>query len=140
MNRRVLVGMLTVILLAMPGSGGAQAKIPRIGVLRVGAPSDASTDIFRQTLRDLGYVEGRNIAIEYRWAEGQLDRLPDLAADLVSLKVDVIVAGGVAGARAAKQATSSIPIPIIPGAGRGRSQLATFRDKNVLSWSLEGVE
>jgi putative ABC transport system substrate-binding protein len=109
-HAHVLVGVLTVVLLAMPVSGGAQVQIPRIGVLRIGAPADASTDIFRQTMRDLGYLEGQTITIEYRWAEGRLDRLPELAAELVRLKVDVIVAGGVAGVRAAKQATSSIPI------------------------------
>ena len=78
------------------------------------SPSEPLLEAFRQGLRELGYVEGRNITIEYRWAEGRIERLPGLAADLVRLKVDVIVASSHA-ALAAKQATTSIPIvmPII---------------------------
>jgi putative ABC transport system substrate-binding protein len=88
-------------------------KNPRIGILRPGSPPDPLLEAFRQGLRELGYDEGRNISLEYRWAEGRDDRrddrLPGLAADLVRLKVDVIVAG--AGAvEAAKQATQVIPI------------------------------
>jgi putative tryptophan/tyrosine transport system substrate-binding protein len=65
---------------------------------------------FRQGLRDLGYVEGQNIVIEYRYAEGRAEQLPDLAAELVRLKVDVIVAGGTAAIRAVQHATRTIPI------------------------------
>jgi putative ABC transport system substrate-binding protein len=103
----VLAALLTVALAV-----GAQVpgKIPRVGVLRMGSPTDAEADTFRQGLHELGYTEGQNIVMEYRWAEGRLERLPDLAADLVRLKADVIVAGGVAGVRAAQHATSSIPI------------------------------
>jgi len=87
-------------------------KVPRIGVL---APPSASffsnrIEAFRQGLRDLGYVEGKNIAIEYRYAEGKLDRLPGLAADLVQLKVDVILTASEFGVLAAKNATRTIPI------------------------------
>ncbi len=70
----------------------------------------ARTEAFRQGLRELGYVEGKNIVIEWRSAEGKLDRLPALAAELVRLKVDVIVTGGPTATRAAKEATSTIPI------------------------------
>jgi putative ABC transport system substrate-binding protein len=89
--------------------GQQTAKVPRIGILRQGSPPDPLVEAFRQGLRDLGYVEGRNISIEYRWAEGRAERLPDLAADLVRVKVDLIVAAGVE-ARTVKSATSTVPI------------------------------
>ena len=82
--------------------------MPRIGILRPGSPPDPLVEAFREGLHELGYAEGRNISIEYRWAEGRDERLPSLAADLVRLQVDVIVAG--AAAMAAKQATNLIPI------------------------------
>ena len=87
-------------------------KVPRIGLLNAASPSAvaARTEAFRQGLRELGYVEGTNIAIEWRDSEGKLDRLPALAAELVSLKVDVIVTGGPQATRAAKKATNTIPI------------------------------
>jgi putative ABC transport system substrate-binding protein len=106
-------------LLAVPPLGGAAhaqeyrtqpaGKIPRIGILRQGSSPDPLVETFRQGLRDLGWVEGRNISIEYRWAEGRTERLPDLAADLVRLGVDVIVAGG-ADSLAAKRASAATPI------------------------------
>jgi putative ABC transport system substrate-binding protein len=88
------------------------AKVPRIGYLSATSPSTVSdrTDAFRQGLRELGYVEGKNILIEWRYAEGKLDRLPALAAELVGLKVAVIVTGGSGATRPAKQATVTISI------------------------------
>ena len=104
---------LILDLLAAPLAAEAQqlANIPRIGLLRPTTPSLAkpNNEAFQDGLRELGYVEGKNILIEYRFAEGKDDRLPDLAAELVRLNVDVIVTGGIA-AFAAKQATSTIPI------------------------------
>jgi len=90
-------------------------KVPRIGYLRVTSASDRPPllDAFRQGLRELGWVEGQNIVIDYRFAEGRLDRLPDLAAELVRLKVDVIVSLGTQGVTAAKNATETIPIVMI---------------------------
>ena len=86
-------------------------KVPRIGILSPFISSaDFLLDAFRQGLRELGYVESRNIVIEYRSTEGRNDRLPELAAELVRLKVDVLVTTGPAAVRAAKQATSTIPI------------------------------
>jgi ABC-type uncharacterized transport system substrate-binding protein len=87
-------------------------KVPRIGLLFTNFPSTntARKEAFRQGLRDLGYVEGKNVVIEYRYAEGKQDRFPILAAELVHLKVDVIVTGGGASTRVAKNATATIPI------------------------------
>jgi ABC-type uncharacterized transport system substrate-binding protein len=89
-------------------------KIPRIAYLVAGSASSISThiDAFRQGLRDLGYVEGKNIVIEYRYAEGKQERLPDLAAELVQLKVDLIFTGNTAAALASKNATSTVPIVV----------------------------
>ena len=94
-------------------------KVPRIGYLSSFDPATESTraEAIRLALRELGYIEGQNIAIEYRYAEGKLDRLPELAAELVRLKVDIIVvAGGDPSIRAAKNATKTIPI-VMAGAG-----------------------
>jgi len=106
-----LAVVLTVSLVLAPLAVEAQqaAKVPRIGILRSGSPPDPFVEALRQGLRELGYAEGRNITLEYRWAEGRDERLAGLAAELVRLKVDVIVAGGT-GALAAKRATTTIPI------------------------------
>lgn len=100
--------------LALGHSASAQEKktLPRIGFLGTVSPSviAARTDAFRQGLRDLGYREGENILIEYRWAEGNLDRVPERAAQLARLKVDVIVTTGPPATRVAKVTTASIPI------------------------------
>src|SRR2546427_4380095 len=109
-----LIVTLALGILAAPLAANAQppGKIPRIGVLAAGSPATfiSRYEAFRQGLRELGYVEGQNIAIEYRYAEGKFERLPDLAAELVSLKVDLIVALAAPETGAAKRATTSIPI------------------------------
>jgi putative ABC transport system substrate-binding protein len=116
MDRRAFLGALTGGLLAVPlGAEGQQAaSLPRIGFLNTASLSDPRVppflQAFRQGLRELGYVEGQNIAIELRWAEGQYDRLPGLAVELVRLKVNIIVAAGPSAVQAAKQATETIPI------------------------------
>ena len=111
-----------------------QAKIPRIGFLGSTSFSDnpARREAFRQGLRELGYVEGKTIDIEWRFAEGKADRLPSLAAELVRLKVDVIVTGGSAVTRAAKAATLTIPIVMALGlrhSGKGCEISVTSREK-----------
>ena len=115
-----LIAVLAVSLLAAPLTAAAQqaAKVARIGYLSPGlATSPHLREAFRQGLRDLGYVEGRNLVIEYRDAEGKRERFPPLAAELVALKVDVIfVAGGTQVAVAAMQATKTIPI-VFTGVG-----------------------
>jgi putative ABC transport system substrate-binding protein len=101
-----------------PSAARAQQKaMPVIGFLASGVPSTSASNLvgFRQGLSETGYVEGQNLTIEYSWAEGRFDRMPALVADLVARKVDVIVAGADPAARAAKNATSTIPIVFIAG-------------------------
>ena len=106
--------LVAVILLTVAVLTEAQqpTKIPRIGYLTAaGQPGMASrTEAFRQGLRDLGYVEGKNIVVEWRFADGKADQLPGLVAELIALKVDLIVSAGPGVTRVAKQATSTIPI------------------------------
>src|SRR6266542_4957229 len=114
MRKPVLSILFVVVLLAVGAIAEAQqpAKITPIGYLDAVSLSvnAARVEAFRQGLRKLGYVEGKNIFIEWRSADGKLDRLPALAAELVHLKVDIIVTGGRSATRAAKEATTTIPI------------------------------
>ncbi len=116
MMRREFITLLGAAGAAWPLAARAQQgeRVRRVGVLLVGAGNDPAwqvyADALRQGLTETGYVEGRNLAIEYRWAEGQYDRLPTLAADLVRQRVAVIVAGANPSAVAAKAATTTIPI------------------------------
>ena len=121
MHIKIIVVLLIGLALVSvhPAEAQQAKKVPRIGVL---LPSDPATDsnrseAIRRALRELGYIEGQNIAIEYRYEEGKRDRLPELAAELVRLKVDIIlVAGGDPVIQAAKDATKTIPIVMV---GRG---------------------
>lgn len=116
---QAVLSSITVICVLFTASASAaevqQAdRAYRIGFLGQTSAQDLARQVsaFRKSLRDFGYEEGRNLAIEYRWAERKLDSLPALATDLVAQSVDVIVTHGSAGARAAKQATTTIPIVI----------------------------
>ena len=113
-TKKIILLALCSLFLAPRSSTQAQqsTKVPRIGFLEsTSFPTiSARVEAFRQGLLDLGYVEGKNIHIEYRWAEGKFDRLPNLASELVSLKVDVIVTGGPTSIPPAKKATATIPI------------------------------
>jgi putative tryptophan/tyrosine transport system substrate-binding protein len=113
-GRREFIALLGGAAAAWPLAARAQqtGKVRRIGYLGTSSPSLERhlVDAFRQKLGDLGHVEGENVSIEYRWAEGQDDRLPSLAAEIVRLKPDVIVTSGTPGTLAAKQASSTIPI------------------------------
>ena len=122
MPAKILLLALAALVLANTQLVDAQQpkKVPRLGYLSSSDPASESTraEAIRLALRELGYIEGQNIAIEYRYAEGKLDRLPELAAELVRLKVDIIVvAGGDTVIRAVKNATKTIPIVLTgPGA------------------------
>jgi putative tryptophan/tyrosine transport system substrate-binding protein len=117
-NRRAFVTGLGALLAAPLGVEAQRAKrMPRIAFLTTTSPgSSPTTDAFRQGLRELGYVEGQNIVIEWRWGRGGTERFPEFAAEVVRLNVDVIVAANDAAGRAAQRATGAIPI-VIPTIG-----------------------
>ena len=112
MDRRTFIGTLTGSLLVARLAAEAQPsrKLPRIGVIGERSSTDPFLTAFRQGLRDLGYIEGQNIVIEYRYADGVVDRFPDFAVELTRLNVDVLVVGGTLAARSAKAATATVPI------------------------------
>ena len=117
MSKKITGLALCAMLFALCLPAEAQqpaGKIPRIGLLAISSASNSETrlrhDGFRQGLRDLGYVEGKNINIEYRYADGKLERLPELAEELVRLKVDILVANNATVAQAAKKSGATIPI------------------------------
>ena len=133
MNRKIVCLALCALLLALTFPVAAQqtAKSARIGLLLPNtaeiAKRNPRTQAFLQGLRELGWVEGQNLTIERRFAEGKLERLPNLAAELVSLKVDVIVTAAAPSAKAAKDATSIIPIVILdPGDPVGTGLIASL--------------
>jgi putative ABC transport system substrate-binding protein len=117
MNRRTFLCGLTLGTLSAPlAAEGQQARrVPVIGYLIERSGPTAFDEAFRLGLRELGYSEGRNVVVEYRWADGKAERLPALAAELVRLKVDIIVTSGTPGGLAAKNATSTIPIVLASG-------------------------
>jgi putative tryptophan/tyrosine transport system substrate-binding protein len=131
MRRRDFIAGFTGLSAAWPLVARAQqlGKVPRIGYLSPGSASPgplAYHDEFQRGLRELGYVEGQNIVIEYRFAEGKFDRLDQLAAELVQLNVDIIVSVVTQASLAAQNATSTIPIVIVSVAilwGLGSSQV-----------------
>src|SRR5262247_4463084 len=120
MDTRNIVVLLVGLVLASVHSADSQQptkKVSRIGILAAQSSSAASyrVEAFRKGLIELGYTEGKNIAIDHRYADGRLERLPDLAAEVIRLKVDIILALGTPAARAAKQATMTIPIVMTGG-------------------------
>ena len=127
-DRRTFVGALALALLAAPLVAEAQqpAKVPRIGYMSTNLGAHPHiVEAFRHGLQDLGYVEGRNLMVEYRSADGKLERFPALAAELVALKVDLIVAANTQAALAAKQATGTIPIVFVGPPDPASSGLVT---------------
>ena len=109
MERRTFLAMIPGSLLAAP-LADAQGTVPRIGYLSLAPGPSARSEALRQGFHDLGYIEGQSVVVEYRWADGRLDLAREAAADLVRLRVDVIVTGGPQATLAAKSATSSTPI------------------------------
>jgi putative ABC transport system substrate-binding protein len=125
-RRAFIAGAIAFSAAPLAAEAQQAVKIARIGYLVTNlATSPYLPEAFRQGLRDLGYVEGRNLVIEYRDAEGKVERLPALAAELVALKVDVILAGGTPQALAAKQATRALPIVFAAAADPVTSGLVT---------------
>jgi len=128
-DRRSFIGGVAGCLLAVPLAARAQqvGKVYRIGILETipAAQNAANLDALRKGLRELGYVEGRNLIIEYRSAEGRAERFPELASELVRLKVDLIVTRGTPAARAAKGATATIPV-VMATMGDPRAMVASF--------------
>ena len=114
MNKKILLSAAIIVMaVAYQANAQERGKIPHIGILLPSAPNtaaDANLEAFRQGLHDLGYVEGRNIILEYRWAENREDQYPALVADLIRLKVDIILTSSTPAVLVAKQATKTIPI------------------------------
>ena len=129
---RIVIRFVFVALLLIcnfPAQAQQPKKVSRLGYLSAVDPAidSARVEGIRLALRELGYIEGQNIAIEYRYAEGKVDRAPELAAELVRLKVDIIVvASGDQWIRAAKNATKTIPIVMVGLAARGESDCDHF--------------
>ena len=128
MNRRELTLLLCGAMTATRSLRAQQKAMPVVGYLGSESPGPFApfVDAFRHGLSETGYLEGQNLAIEYRWAEGRYDRLPVLAADLVGRNVNVIAAFGIPSALAAKSATSTIPIVFNVGDAIERGLVASL--------------
>jgi putative tryptophan/tyrosine transport system substrate-binding protein len=126
MRYKAIASVLVTLAFASVRLAEAQqpAKIPRVGILFIGGRDQPHLEAFKQGLRDCGYSEGKNIVLDYRYAEGNVDRLPSLAAGLVQLNVDVIVTTSGNSARAAREATRAIPIVLTTGADPVKTGLA----------------
>src|SRR5712691_4761815 len=148
--RLIVLLVLSLVLAPSPSHAQAGAKMPRIGLLTSAFDPHSGFTGFRQGLRDLGYVEGHSIALEYRTAEGQDERFSALAAELVRLKVDIILAEGAPAVRAAQHATGTIPIvfpavfdPVSQGLVAslarpgGNTTGVTFQDPELMGKRLE---
>jgi putative ABC transport system substrate-binding protein len=144
-NLKFSVALAAVAVLVSSSVAQAQPgkKVPKIGYLSVRSAPSEREEAFKQGLRELGWVDGENISIEYRWAKEKPELLPELAADLVRLKVNLIVAPFTAAVEAAKKATSTIPIVMSPAADPVASKLIASLDRpggNITGLSLMGPE
>ena len=120
----IMLGLVVATLFAFGSHAQAQAKIPHVGILFIGGRDQPHLEAFKQGLRERGYTEGNNIAFEYRYANGNVNRLHVLARELVELKMNVIVTTSGNSARAATEATKTIPIVLTTGADPVKSGLA----------------
>ena len=129
MNRRRFLRTVSVILLGGPLVTEAQQarRVPRIGVLGELSPADPFLAAFRHGLRELGYIEGQNIVVDYRYAQGVVERFPELLAELIRLNVEVLLVGGAVAARSAKAQTKTVPIVfVLPGDPVGSGLVASL--------------
>jgi putative ABC transport system substrate-binding protein len=115
MDRRTFFASLAVLAASRGADAQRMGKLARIGYLQGVAPVPEQDDAFRKRLRELGWIEGQNILIEYRYADGKIDRLAAMAAELVQLNVDVIVTSGTTVVGVAREATATIPIVMVTG-------------------------
>jgi len=130
MSSKIMMAITTVIITAASFAEAQQAtKVFRVGVLSARAGIEPRDEVFRQRLRELGYVKGQNLAIDWRFADGKLDRLDPLAAELVRLKVDVIFGNATPTIQAAKKATTTVPIVMIAGADPAESGLVASLER-----------
>jgi putative ABC transport system substrate-binding protein len=114
-NGIICLALSAMLLVLCAPAEAQQAEMYRIGFLRGAPPLEGHLELFRQTLKELGYIEGKNLTLEYRWAEGKADQLPRLAAQLVGLGLDVVVADGSRPTEALKAANRTIPIVMQSG-------------------------
>jgi putative ABC transport system substrate-binding protein len=142
MMKKTCIGLLALIFFAGGAQAQQSAKIPRIGILFIGGRDQPHLQSFKQSLREHGYVEGKNIVLDYRYAEGKYDRLPSLVTELVQEKIDVIVVTSSISARAARQVTRTIPIVMTSGSPveRGLAESFSKPGGNVTGLSVLALE
>ena len=137
MNRKIFFALSALLFaLCLPVWAQQLTKIPRIGFLTLLAKPDVQEKVFIQGLRELGYIDGQNITIEYRRAAGKVERLPALAEELVRLKVDVMVVHATPVIQAAKNATTTIPIVMLAGCRSGGERIR--REPGAPRWEHYG--
>ena len=135
---KISLGLIVALFFALASSAQAQSKIPRVGILFMGGRDQPHLEEFKQGLREHGYNEGKNIVLEYRYAEGKYDRLPELAREFVREKVDIIVTTSTYSALAARKETPTIPIVMTSGSPleRGLAESLAKPGRNVTGLSV----
>jgi putative ABC transport system substrate-binding protein len=141
-NLKFAVGLIALLIAFCFRAEAQQGKIPRIGIVFIGGREQPHLEFFKQGLRELGYLEGKNIILEYRYAEGHYDRLPRLVTELVNEKADVIVTTSSISARAAREVTRTVPIVMTSGSPVERGLAESFAKPggNVTGLSVFALE